>query len=146
MIHLFFLLSNLFIWGKKGSAQEQHKDLGEKWYSSSPVCSVYIDFYIAFVLLICLIYLFCRAIKMFGPWQQWQRWQQFADADGQIAVAGRNGLRRERRVVPDRTNPFTAMTDTEFVERFRLRKESVNDIIVKIQDHLPHSTDKRGMQ
>lgn len=76
---------------------------------------------------------------MFDPWQQWQ---QFAAGQGAVADLGRNGLRRERRVVPDRTNPVTALTDSEIVERFRLRKESVNDIIFKIRDHLPHSTDR----
>lgn len=80
---------------------------------------------------------------MWGPWQQWE---QFAVGHRAVVALGRNGMRRERRIVPDRTNPFTAMTDCEFTERFRLRKESVNDIIIKISDHLPHSTDKRGKQ
>ncbi|KAG7177792.1 hypothetical protein Hamer_G027016, partial [Homarus americanus] len=52
--------------------------------------------------------------------------------------------RRLRRIVGDRMNPFTAMSDAEFVDRFRLRKESVNSIIQEIQDQLPVANDKRG--
>ncbi|KAG7177291.1 nuclease HARBI1-like 2, partial [Homarus americanus] len=41
-------------------------------------------------------------------------------------------------------NPFTAMSDAEFVGRFRLRKKSVNSIIQEIRDQLPVANDKRG--
>ncbi|XP_050726615.1 putative nuclease HARBI1 isoform X1 [Eriocheir sinensis] len=78
---------------------------------------------------------------MFNPWQQWE---EFAAGQRALAALGRKTLRRERRVVPDRMNPFTAMSDREFTEQFRLKKESVNDIILKIGDCLPQSTDRRG--
>ena len=82
-------------------------------------------------------------MQTFDPWRQWE---EFAAGQRAVAALGQNTLRRERRVVPDRMNPFTAMTDGEFVERFRLKKESVNDVILKIGDHLPTSTDGRGKQ
>lgn len=76
----------------------------------------------------------------------WQMWEEFAAGHRAIAALEPNTMRRERRIVPDRMNPFTAMSDREFIERFRLKKESVNDIILKIGDHLPDSTDRRGKQ
>lgn len=78
---------------------------------------------------------------MFNPWVQWD---EFAAGQRAVVALGQNALRRERRVVPDRMNPFTAMSDREFVERFRLKKDSVNEIIVKIGNHLPDSMDRRG--
>lgn len=44
----------------------------------------------------------------------------------------------------DRMDPFTAMTDEEFVDRFRLRKESVHHLIEEIRDQLPPANDRRG--
>lgn len=81
---------------------------------------------------------YCSA-KMFNnelnAWYQWEAFQEYLE---------RNAVRRTRRVVPDRMNPFTAMHDSEFVVRFRLNKESINGIIQEIQDQLPDSTDGRG--
>lgn len=42
-------------------------------------------------------------------------------------------------------NPFTAMSDDEFVERFRLQKQSTLDLIEEIKDQLPAAIDSRGM-
>ncbi|XP_050716004.1 putative nuclease HARBI1 isoform X4 [Eriocheir sinensis] len=73
-----------------------------------------------------------------NQWNVWRQWRKFQEDRHRIA------LNRSRRIVPDRMNPFTAMSDTEFVTRFRLRKESVNAIIQEIQVQLPDSADRRG--
>lgn len=44
----------------------------------------------------------------------------------------------------DRMNPFTAMSEDEFIDRFRLRKTSMYDLIEEIRDHLPAPHDSRG--
>lgn len=75
-----------------------------------------------------------------NQWGEWHQWEILEDDFRRAAV------RRRRRIVPERMNPFTAIRDTEFNARFRLRKESANDIIREIQDHLPDSTDRRGKQ
>ncbi|XP_069984663.1 putative nuclease HARBI1 [Penaeus vannamei] len=51
--------------------------------------------------------------------------------------------RPPRRVV-DKTNPFEAMTDREFLERFRLNKESTRHIIQQIHQNLPRTRNSRG--
>ncbi|KAG0713973.1 hypothetical protein GWK47_015000 [Chionoecetes opilio] len=56
-------------------------------------------------------------------------------------IVGRG--RRRRRVVTDRMNPFTAMSDAEFVDRFRLKKASMSDLIEEIRDQLPAANDLR---
>lgn len=56
----------------------------------------------------------------------------------------RQAGRRIRRIVPDRMNPFTAMTDEELIDRFQLRKENIHTIIQDIQEHLPLTNDLRG--
>ncbi|KAG7169735.1 nuclease HARBI1-like 10, partial [Homarus americanus] len=66
--------------------------------------------------------------------RHWQGWRKCRQRHG----------RRLRRIVGDRMNPFTAMSNAEFVDRFRLRKESVNSIIQKSQEQLPVANDRRG--
>lgn len=44
----------------------------------------------------------------------------------------------------DRMNPFTAMSDDEFVQRFRLRKHTLHNLIEEITNQLPTSNDTRG--
>lgn len=81
---------------------------------------------------------------MFGDQMfQWLQWQ-WKEMDAQQEVLERKYMRRSRRVVPDRMNPFVAMSDDEFVNRFRLKKESVNSIIQEIQHGLPVANDRRG--
>ncbi len=41
-------------------------------------------------------------------------------------------------------NPFTAMNDEEFVDRFRLDKTSMFGLIEEIRDQLSAPTDSRG--
>ena len=48
-------------------------------------------------------------------------------------------------IFTDRMNPFTAMSEGEFVDRFRLRKASAHDLIEQIRGQLPAATDSRGM-
>ena len=55
----------------------------------------------------------------------WLDWETEA-LEAQMLGEEMRHMRRSRRVVPDRMNPFQALSDTEFTERFRLRKESVN--------------------
>lgn len=57
----------------------------------------------------------------------------------------RRQRRRVRRVIVDRMNPFVAMDDEEFVERFRLKKETINIVIQQIQPQLDVALDRRGM-
>lgn len=49
--------------------------------------------------------------------------------DAQQEVLERRYMRGSGRIAPDRMNPLVAMSDDEFVNRFRLKKESVNPII-----------------
>ncbi|KAK3889763.1 hypothetical protein Pcinc_006326 [Petrolisthes cinctipes] len=50
---------------------------------------------------------------------------------------------RPRRIVRDRMNPFTSMSDDEFVDRFRLRKVSVLTLLEEVRNELPAPTDLR---
>ncbi|KAG0728460.1 hypothetical protein GWK47_032400 [Chionoecetes opilio] len=71
-------------------------------------------------------------------------WDQ-VDLENEIDAQGIVGLgRRRRRVVTDRMNPFTAMSDAEFVDRFCLKKASMSDLIEEIRDQLPAANDLRG--
>ncbi|KAK3881384.1 hypothetical protein Pcinc_004767 [Petrolisthes cinctipes] len=49
---------------------------------------------------------------------------------------------RVRRVVSDRMNPFVAMEDGEFKTRFRLRKDTMHELI---QDELVVTRDRKGV-
>ncbi|XP_050691085.1 putative nuclease HARBI1 [Eriocheir sinensis] len=69
----------------------------------------------------------------------WDQWEELEEMDAPRVV-----VRRPRRIVTDRMNPFTAMSDNEFVDRFRLRKNSMYDLIEEIREHLPAPTDSRG--
>ncbi|KAG0710185.1 hypothetical protein GWK47_023346 [Chionoecetes opilio] len=85
-------------------------------------------------------------------WDDWAYWDQVdlenemdAQLDAQLDAKSTVGRgRRPRRVVTDRMNPFTAMGDDEFVDRFRLRKASMYDLIEEIRDQLPAANDLRG--
>ncbi|KAG0697283.1 hypothetical protein GWK47_004047 [Chionoecetes opilio] len=71
-------------------------------------------------------------------------WDQ-VDLENKIDAQGIVGRgRRRRRVVTDRMNPFTAMSDAEFFDRFRLKKASMSDLIEEIRDQLPAANDLRG--
>ena len=80
--------------------------------------------------------------------QIWQGWNDVNDHIHldvlQAFEEERQPGRHIRRIVADRMNPFIAMTDEEFIGRFRLRKESIHTIIQDIQDHLPAANDLRG--
>ncbi|XP_064105765.1 putative nuclease HARBI1 [Macrobrachium nipponense] len=52
--------------------------------------------------------------------------------------------RHIRRVVTDRSNPFHAMTEEEFLMRFRLSKECTLSLIAQIEHRLPHALSNRG--
>lgn len=73
---------------------------------------------------------------------QWLQW--LWDPDEEMNALEMRHMRRIRRVIPDRMNPFIAASDDEFVDRFRLKKESVNSIIQEIQDDLPVANNRRG--
>ena len=45
-------------------------------------------------------------------------------------------LIRKEKVVRDRSNPFTAYSDDEFIERFRLTKECVIQLLDDIGEYL----------
>lgn len=48
-------------------------------------------------------------------------------------------------IFANRTNPFTAMCEDEFINCFRLQKASAHDLTQQISDQLPVATDSRGM-
>ena len=48
------------------------------------------------------------------------------------------------KVIPDRTNPFEAMTEDEFLMKFRLNKECTISLIQRIEHQLPHTLNNRG--
>lgn len=41
-------------------------------------------------------------------------------------------------------DPFIAMSDGEFVARFRLQKDTLFNLIEEIRDEIPVATDRRG--
>ncbi|XP_045107419.1 uncharacterized protein LOC123502263 [Portunus trituberculatus] len=73
-------------------------------------------------------------------WDDWEFWEE----DEEFEAAQEIVARRRRRIVKDRMNPFTSMSDEEFIDRFRLRKDSTHDLIEKIKDDLVATTDSRG--
>ncbi|KAK4327341.1 hypothetical protein Pmani_002173 [Petrolisthes manimaculis] len=78
-------------------------------------------------------------------WEQdiFDDWDDLDDLDAAIdALDG--ARRRPRRIVTDRMNPFTSMSDDEFVDRFRLRKVSVVTLLEEIRNELPAAADLRG--
>ncbi|XP_050689013.1 putative nuclease HARBI1 [Eriocheir sinensis] len=77
-------------------------------------------------------------------WDDWELLDQLdEELDDQADAQGVIG-RKRRRIVKDRMNPFTAMSDDEFVERFRCNKTSMYDLIEEIKDQLSAPTDSRG--
>ncbi|KAK3888628.1 hypothetical protein Pcinc_007353 [Petrolisthes cinctipes] len=44
----------------------------------------------------------------------------------------------------DRMNPFTSMSDDEFMDRFRLRKVSAVTLLEEVRNELPAAADLRG--
>ncbi|KAK3879425.1 hypothetical protein Pcinc_016000 [Petrolisthes cinctipes] len=61
------------------------------------------------------------------PQDRWWFYQNIQNANGILEEHQRR--RRIRRVVSDRMNPFVAMEDQEFIARFRLRKDTMHDLI-----------------
>lgn len=85
-------------------------------------------------------------LQMNRQQQIWDDWdvQEQADAMARWKDNHRQNRRRMRRVVVYRMNPFTAMSETEFVDRFRLTKDSAHSLIQEITEHLPTTYDMRG--
>ncbi|KAK4314638.1 hypothetical protein Pmani_014089 [Petrolisthes manimaculis] len=77
------------------------------------------------------------------PLDRWLFYENIQNANGILEEHQRR--RRVRRVVSDRMNPFVAMEDQEFIARFRLRKETMHDLIQEIQDELLVTQDRRGV-
>lgn len=76
------------------------------------------------------------------------RWWFNEDVNALHAIGNNVGeeqrRRRVRRAVTDRMNPFVAMEDGEFKTRFRLRKETMHELIQEIQDDLLVTRDRKG--
>ncbi|XP_063857373.1 putative nuclease HARBI1 [Scylla paramamosain] len=51
---------------------------------------------------------------------------------------------RLRKVIRDRSNPFEDLAEEEFLQRFRLTKECVLNLLQNIRGHLPIAADARG--
>ncbi|KAK3855837.1 hypothetical protein Pcinc_037787 [Petrolisthes cinctipes] len=77
------------------------------------------------------------------PQDRWLFYQNIQNANGILEEHQRR--RRIRRVVSDRMNPFVAMEDQEFIARFRLRKDTMHDLIQEIQDELLVTQDRKGV-
>ncbi|KAK3879432.1 hypothetical protein Pcinc_016007 [Petrolisthes cinctipes] len=77
------------------------------------------------------------------PQDRWWFYQNIQNANGILEEHQRR--RRIRRVVSDRMNPFVAMEDQEFIARFRLRKDTMHDLIQEIQDELLVTQDRKGV-
>lgn len=55
------------------------------------------------------------------------------------------GIMRLPRIVPrDRSDPMAYLTDREFVQRFRLSKAGVRDLLQEIRPHLRRIRNGRG--
>ncbi|KAK3880744.1 hypothetical protein Pcinc_014780 [Petrolisthes cinctipes] len=76
-------------------------------------------------------------LQLFADWDDQER----LDAEINALVGAR---RRPRRIVTDRMNPFTSMSDDEFVDRFRLRKVSAVTLLEEVRNELPAAADLRG--
>ncbi|KAK3891940.1 hypothetical protein Pcinc_004196 [Petrolisthes cinctipes] len=77
------------------------------------------------------------------PQDRWLFYQNIQNANGILEEHQRR--RRIRRVVSDRMNPFVAMEDQECIARFRLRKDTMHDLIQEIQDELLVTQDRKGV-
>ncbi|KAK4293787.1 hypothetical protein Pmani_033554 [Petrolisthes manimaculis] len=77
------------------------------------------------------------------PQDRWLFYLNIQNANGILEDHQRR--RRIRRVVSDHMNPFVAMEDQEFIARFRLRKDTMHDLIQEIQDELLVIQDRRAM-
>lgn len=53
-------------------------------------------------------------------------------------------IRRTRRIVTDRMDPFQAMSEVEFIERFRLHKITVQNLTNDLENQLLTTVDNRG--
>ncbi|XP_063848238.1 putative nuclease HARBI1 [Scylla paramamosain] len=53
-------------------------------------------------------------------------------------------VRLRRRVIRDRSNPFEDLAEEEFLQRFRLTKECVLNLLENIRGQLPIAADARG--
>lgn len=73
-------------------------------------------------------------------WGIINRWEQMVDRLEEQRVL----VRRPRRIVVDRMDPFQSMTEEEFVERFRLHKHTVQDLITDFGNQLAVAVNKRG--
>ena len=49
-----------------------------------------------------------------------------------------------RTILTDRSNPFEAMTQEEFLRRFRLSKECTLSLIEKIENQFPDAINNKG--
>ncbi|KAK3867917.1 hypothetical protein Pcinc_026657 [Petrolisthes cinctipes] len=108
---------------------------------SSPIFSVtvpYQTFYHQFYIRIMDFYM-----DFDFPQDRWLFYQNIQNANGILEEHQRR--RRIRRVVSDRMNPFVAMEDQEFIARFRLRKDTMHDLIQEIQDELLVTQDRKGV-
>ncbi|KAK3872871.1 hypothetical protein Pcinc_022077 [Petrolisthes cinctipes] len=76
-------------------------------------------------------------LQLFADWDDQER----LDAEINALTGAR---RRPRRIVTDRMNPFTSMSDDEFVDRFRLRKVSAVTLLEEVRNELPAAADLRG--
>ena len=52
--------------------------------------------------------------------------------------------RCRRRIFRQRIDPFDDCTDEEFIERFRLSKDCVTNLLNELRRHLPTSINRRG--
>ena len=63
-------------------------------------------------------------------WEEIREWEELAARP----------MRRFRQ----RADPFVIYTEAEFKERYRLSKQCVQDLLGRIEHHLPQSESERG--
>lgn len=66
------------------------------------------------------------------------RWQDM------INCLNEQRVHRIRRIVTDRMDPFQAMSEEEFIERFRFNKITVQNLINDLENQLLTTADQRG--
>lgn len=83
------------------------------------------------------------------PHDLWLYYQQIcnrvADDEGRENIMEEHQrIRRVRRIISDRMNPFTAMEDEEFTARFRLQKHTMHSLTEEVKDELPVTYNRKG--
>ena len=85
------------------------------------------------------ITIFCSEKQIFIPFQARAPFLNLLDIVDQVEEV------RPPRVVPqDRQNPFTSLSNEEFIDRYRLSPTCTLQLLEDVQPRLPRARDGRG--